>query len=90
MASILIHADNLALVSEFVVVVILSEWWIFYRVVAGADHCGHIPDLVPSLMEGVLPFPTASIILILQLPLFPFIRHSEMAGLGLAALINAH
>ena len=35
----LIHADVLVLVSEFVVVVILSEWW---SVPITADHCGHI------------------------------------------------
>ena len=28
--SIFIHTDILAPVSEFVVVVILSEWWLFY------------------------------------------------------------
>ena len=39
--SIYIHADILVLVSEFVVVVILSEWW---SVLTTADHCGHIPD----------------------------------------------
>ena len=35
-----IHADILVLVSEFVVVVILSEWWS----VPTANHCGHIPE----------------------------------------------
>ena len=29
--SIFIHADILVLVSEFLVVVILSEWWLFYQ-----------------------------------------------------------
>ena len=29
--SISIHADILVLVSEFVVVVILPEWWLFYQ-----------------------------------------------------------
>ena len=38
--SISIHADILVLVSEFVVVVILSEWW---SGLTTADHCGHIP-----------------------------------------------
>ena len=41
--SIFIHADILVLVSEFVVVAILSEWW------SGpitADHCGHIPGMI--------------------------------------------
>ena len=37
--SIFIHADILVLVSEFVVVVILSEWW---SVPTTADYCGHI------------------------------------------------
>ena len=37
--SIFIHADILVLVSEFVVVVFLSEWW---SVPTTADHCGHI------------------------------------------------
>ena len=40
--SIYIHADNLVLVSEFVVVVILSEWW---SVPTTANHCGHIPGM---------------------------------------------
>ena len=38
--SICINADILVLVSEFVVVVILSEWW--RSVPITADHCGHI------------------------------------------------
>ena len=41
--SIYIHADNLVLISEFVVVVILSEWW---SVPTTADHCGHISAIV--------------------------------------------
>ena len=28
--TIFIHADILILVSEFVVVVVLAEWWLFY------------------------------------------------------------
>ena len=43
--SIYIHADNLVLVSEFVVVVILSEWWL---VLTTANHCGHIPGMYVS------------------------------------------
>ena len=35
-----IHADIVALVSKFVVVAILSEWW---SVPTTADHCGYIP-----------------------------------------------
>ena len=41
--SIFNHADILVLASEFVVVVILSEWW---SVPTTADHCGHIPGLL--------------------------------------------
>ena len=37
-----ILADILVLVSEFLVVVILSEWW---SGPTTADHCGHIPEL---------------------------------------------
>ena len=40
--SIFIHADILVLVSGFLVVVILSEWWL---VPTTADHYGHIPGL---------------------------------------------
>ena len=40
--SIFIHADILVLVSEFLVVVILSEWWLGPTT---ADRCGHIPAL---------------------------------------------
>ena len=39
--SIFIHVDNLALINDFVVVAILSEWW---SVLTIADHCGHIPE----------------------------------------------
>ena len=42
--SIFIHADILVLVSEFVVVVILS-------VMVSADHCGHIPGLTTVYMH---------------------------------------
>ena len=35
-----IGVDILVLISEFVVVAILSEWW---SVLTAADHCGHIP-----------------------------------------------
>ena len=40
--SIFIHADILVLVSGFVVVAILSEWW---SVSTTADYSGHIPDI---------------------------------------------
>ena len=48
-------ADILVLVSEVVVVAVLSEWWL---VPTTADHCGHIPDCIyihnshPSLPVG--------------------------------------
>ena len=45
--SIFTHEDILVLVSEFVVVVILSEWW---SVPTTADHCGHIPALGVQLV----------------------------------------
>ena len=35
------HAGILVLVSEFLVVVILSEWWL---VPTTANHCGHIHE----------------------------------------------
>ena len=37
-----IHVDIVVLVSEFVVVAILSEWW---SVLTTANHCGHIPAI---------------------------------------------
>ena len=37
------HADIVVLVSKFVVVSILSEWW---SVPTTADHCRHIPVTV--------------------------------------------
>ena len=49
--SIFIYADLLVLVSEFVVMVILSEWW---SVPATADHCGHIPGCVPGFLKLLL------------------------------------
>ena len=42
-----IYADIVVLVSEFVVVAILSEWWL---VSTPADHCWHIPDLLLPLL----------------------------------------
>ena len=38
-----IYVDILVLVSEFVVVAILSEWW---SMLTTANHCGHIPDRI--------------------------------------------
>ena len=47
--SIFIHADILVLVSEFVVVVILSEWWLFYL---SGGRCRPLPTTVgTSLMK---------------------------------------
>ena len=46
--SIFIHADILVLVSEFVVVVLLSEWWLF----STANHCGHIPAYYARLINN--------------------------------------
>ena len=41
--SIFIHADIVVLVSEFVVVVILSEWWLFYL---SGGWCRPLPTTV--------------------------------------------
>ena len=41
--SIFIGVDILIMISEFVVVAILSEWWL---VQYNADHRGHIPDFI--------------------------------------------
>ena len=44
-ASIFIHADILVLISEFLVVVILSEWGFeWWSMPITDNHCGHIPD----------------------------------------------
>ena len=40
---IFIHADILVQVSEFVVVVILSEWWLFYL---SGGQCRPLPTTV--------------------------------------------
>ena len=44
--SIFIGVDILVLISEFVVVVILSEWW---SVPTTANHCGYITDHLHDL-----------------------------------------
>ena len=43
-----IHAD---IFSEFVVVVILSEWWL---VLTTANQCGHIPDSVLRIVDRIV------------------------------------
>ena len=50
--SIFVHADILVLVSEFVVVVILSEWW---SLPTTADHCGHIPGYCIKFLHIYIP-----------------------------------
>ena len=41
LASLFIHVDISVLISEFVVVAVLSEWWL---VPTTADHCGNNAD----------------------------------------------
>ena len=46
--SIFIHADILVLVSEFVVVVILSKWWLFYL---SSGQCRALPITVGTSLQ---------------------------------------
>ena len=71
--SIFIHADIVVLVSKFVVVVILSEWWLFYL---SGGRCRPLPTTVgTSLLWIVIKFPSLCIEMLgAKLPTFLLIK----------------